>query len=245
MVVEVDRTQGFGSPSSLHLVGPGAGAAVWVRSSPIATPTTGRIQMTARIRIADPAKQPQLRLAIEGRLDGQVYYKRLNFGAVERQGEFVVTPLDAQWTTCTISRTDLPVTGLSELRVGFDLMSDGEVWIDEVQVQDLWFEEREADELMIQASTAASQARQGGLYDCRLFLDGYWPSFLRRNVKLPDAREAVPQIAGPPVALPDPPIVARGKRAAGPPSDAGKKSNWLERTSERNKNWWPSWMKWR
>jgi len=243
VVVEVDRTQGSSSPSSLHLVNPGAGAQVWVRSNPIPAPTTGRIQMKAQIRIADPNKQPQLRLAIEGRLEGQVYYRRLNFGAVERPGEFVVAPLGQAWTGCAISRIDLPIAGLTDLRVGFDLMSDGEVWIDDVQVQDLWLDEREADELLIRASTAASQARLGGLNDCRLFLDGYWPSFLRRNVKLPDGRDAAPQIAGPPAApLQEPPISMRGKRAV---NDGGKKGNLMERTGERNKNWWPSWMKWR
>jgi hypothetical protein len=201
--------------------------------------------MTARIRTADPTKQPQLRLAIEGRLDGQVYYRRVNFGVVEPGGEPVVGPLGADWASCMIARTNLPIVGFTDVRVGFDLMSDGEVWIDDVQVQDVWLDDREADELLIGASTAALQVRQGGLHDCRLFLDGYWPSFLRRNVKLPDAREAAPQIAGPPAAVPDPPMVARSKRAPAVPNEGGKKPNWLERTSERNKTWWQSWMKWR
>jgi hypothetical protein len=244
MVVEVDRTQGSGSPSSLHLVNRGA-PSVWIRSSPIPTPTTGRIQMTAQIRVPDPAKQPQLRLAIEGRLDGQVYYRRLNFGAPERAGDFVAGPLGNTWTSCTISRINLPMSGLTDLRVGFDLMGDGEVWIDDVQVQDLWLDQREADELLIRSSTARLQARDGALHDCRLLVEGYWPSFLRRNVKLPDAREAPPQIVATPPVLPDPPIAARGKRKAGAGNDEGKKQNWLDRTSERNKNWWPSWMKWK
>ena len=72
--------------------------------------------MTARVRLADPAKQPQLRLAIEGRLEGQVYYRRLNFGAIERDGESVAAPLGADWLTCTVSRTDLPLTGLTATR---------------------------------------------------------------------------------------------------------------------------------
>ncbi len=244
MVVEVDRTQGSASPSSMHLINRGPGA-VWVRSSPIATPTTGRIQVTAQIRVADPAKQPKLRLAIEGRLDGQVYYRRLNFGAPENPGDFVAGLVGGNWTECIISRTNLPISGLTDLRVGFDLMGEGEVWIDDVQVQDLWLEQREADELLIRSSTARLQARDGAFYDCRLLVDGYWPSFLRRNVKLPDAREAAPQIAGPPPMVPEPPIAARGKRKAAAATEEGKKQNWLERSTERNKNWWPTWMKWR
>ena len=215
MIVEVDRTQGSGSPSSLHIANRGAGKPVCIRSSPLPVPTTGRIQMTARIRIADPAKQPQLRLAVEGRLEGQVYYRRLNFGAIERDGESVVAPLGGEWTTCSISRADLPISGLTDLRVGFDLMSDGEAWIDDVEVQDLWLQPDEANELLKSAATADLQARSGSLNDCRLFLDGYWPSFLRRNVQLPDARETPPQSAGAAAAMQNPPIVARGKRGAG------------------------------
>jgi hypothetical protein len=244
MVVEVDRTTGSGSPSSLHLASRGAGSAVWIRSSAIAAPTTGRLQMRAKVRVADAAKQPQLRLAIEGRLDGQPYYRRINYGAAEREGEAVAGPLNTEWTTCSIARTDLPLAGLTDLRVGFDLMSEGEVWIDEVQIQDLWLADDAVTELLKSAATAEYQARSGGLQECRLFVDGYWPSSLRRQVQLPDGREVPPMnaagnIAPPPIA----PAAARGKRA--PAADSAKKQNWLERSAERNKSWWPSWPKWK
>ena len=38
----------------------------------------------------------------------------------------------------------------------------------------------------------------GRLVECRLFVDGYWPSFLRRHVQLPEGREPAP----PPVVAP-------------------------------------------
>src|SRR5256885_14390316 len=124
-----------------------------------------------------------------------------------------------------IAESILTYMSYTDLRAGFVLKGDGEVCIDDVQVQDLWLEDREARELLIGASTADLQARLGGLNDCRLFLDGYWPSFLRRNVKLPDAREAAPQIAAT-AAVQDPPITARGKRALAAPNEDGKKPNW-------------------
>ena len=40
-----------------------------------------------------------------------------------------------------------------------------------------------------------------------------------------------------------PPLGMRPKRAAA--NENGKKPNWLDRTAERNKTWWPSWMKWK
>jgi hypothetical protein len=244
MVVEVDRVQGSNSASSLHLASRGASGPVWIRSSPLATPTTGRIRMAARVRISDPSKQPQLRLAIEGKLEGQVYYRRVNVGSQEREGDDPAPPLGIQWATYSISRVDLPVSGLTDLRVGFDLMSEGEVWIDEVQVQDLWLQDEEYNELFKSAPTANLQAQSGRLNECRLFVEGYWPSFLRRHVQLPDVKENVLATAGAAAEASKPPITVRPAwPAAAPVKEAGKKPNWLERTAERNKSWWPSWMK--
>ena len=69
--------------------------------------------------------------------------------------------------------TDLPLTGLTELRIGFDLMGEGEVWIDEVQLFDLWFEENERDELLKGIATADVQVSAGQLTDGQRFLDSY------------------------------------------------------------------------
>src|SRR6185369_7560359 len=91
-----------------------------------------------------------------------------------------------QWTTQSFALTDLPIGRLSELCVGFDLMSDGEVWIDDVQVQDLWLDTAEYNELMKSALTAELQAQSGRMNEARLFVEDYWSSFLRRNVQLPD-----------------------------------------------------------
>jgi hypothetical protein len=151
--------------------------------------------MKARIRLPDGAPQPQLRLAIEGKLDGQVYYRRANVGLSET-GSSPATPLVAgQWTTQTIALDDLPTAGLTDLCVGFDLMSDGEVWIDDVQVHDLWLDAVEYNELIKSAPTAELQAQSGRLNEARMFVEDYWPSFLRRNVQLPDGREAAPAAA--------------------------------------------------
>jgi hypothetical protein len=243
MIVEVDRTQGSASPSSLHLANRGAGAPVWVRSSPLAPPTTGRVQMTARIRVADARQQPQLRLAVEGRLEGQVYYRRLNVGAAERAGDAPSQALTTKWDEYSIMRVDLPFAGLSELRVGFDLMSEGEVWIDDVRVQDLWLQTDEYDELIQRAATVRNQVRPGRLNECWLFVDGYWPSFLRRHVQLPEGREAVP----PPVAAATgglSPVVGELPEGGSAASDPAASLQRPARATER-KSWLPSWWRWK
>jgi len=152
-----------------------------------------------------------------------------------------------QWTTQTIALADLPTSGITELCVGFDLMSDGEVWIDDVQVRDLWLNSDEYNELIKCVFTANQQAKSGSLNEARLFVDGYWPSFLRRNVQLPDGQNAPTTSAGAnaprkPASgitsiLPTIPSVAKAKdREKDKEREKEVKKPWW--SAERVRNWW-------
>src|SRR5206468_3661967 len=88
ITVEVDRRMAKEGTSSLHVVSrrptdAGTAPVVWIRSDVIATPTTGRLAIWVWLKTPDPRRQPKLRLAIEGRLDGQPYYRRANVGQSE------------------------------------------------------------------------------------------------------------------------------------------------------------------
>ena len=231
----MDTRQGRLTPRSLHVVSRptlgGRAPVVWVRSAPFAPPKTGRASLVAWIKIANPAKQPLLRLAIEGKLlDGQPYYRNARLGASEDGRP--VKPLTADWAMYRYPLADLPLSGLTELRVGFDLMGEGEVWIDDVQLFDLWFEEHERDELLKNIATADVQVTAGQLSDGQRFLDGYWARFLSRHGQLPDIRPAT--AAGGERGKPDP-IAARPMAAdpAKPPkAKAESPSTW-----KRIKGW--------
>lgn len=241
---------GVSTPSCLRLVRQGGSMPLWVRSSPLTVPATGRLQMAAALRIADLKAQPQLRLAIEGRWQGQVYYRRINVGRPERPDDPAPPELSTHWARFAISVPDLPLSGLSDLRVGFDLMSDGEVWIDDVQVYDLWLEEREYDELLKSASAARLQVETGRLHECRLFLESYWPALLRRHVPL----EEPPAVTALPPGLPAQPqprrllpsISGRGRPAWPPPAETPPtRPRGPASTAESDKSWLPSWLRWR
>jgi len=127
----------------------------------------------ARIKTTGSQKPP-LRVAAEGRLaNGAIYYKPAD-----------VTPLTGQWPEqpFVMLVADLPVEGMTGLRVGFDLMGPGEVWVDEVRVYDKWFLENERDELMILSAVAASSLNKGKIRDCHRILTGYWPQFLMQYI---------------------------------------------------------------
>jgi hypothetical protein len=221
-VVEVDRTGGQDGGRSLHLASrpPMAGLAapvVWVRSEPFEPSQTGRIQVVAWMRVADPDVQPQLRLAIEGRRDGQVYYRYGKIGLNE-QNQPAPSRIGGEWTRCAISVTDLPLTGLTKLQVGFDLMGAGEVWIDNVQIVDLWLEGPEHSEILKNAAIAQMQCGAHQLPDCQRFVDGYWPRFLRQHAPPVDPRPD--SLVAPPKA----PAPAAGAAPADAP--AASRSTW-------------------
>jgi hypothetical protein len=155
------------------------------------------------LKTNDVAKQPPLRLAIEGKLDGQTYYRCAKVGA-ENQAAL----LQNEWRHFRFQVTDLPPQGLTDLKIGFDLMGTGEVWIDDVQLLDMWFFNHERDELLKRIAAADFQLEQGAIADCAKFLDSYWPrlliqetpapSRLAQNVPLPPTKSGpLPKNANP------------------------------------------------
>jgi hypothetical protein len=161
------------------------GAVAWIRSDPIPVPTSGRISVMVRVKTLDTDQQPPLRLAIEGRLNGQTYYRFANVGA---QGK----PLNDDWgeQPFLVHIDDLPVNGLTDLQIGFDLMGAGQVWIDQVQVFDMWFLPKERDELMIKFGLAKRALNKGEITSCLRVLSGYWSKFLNHNVAADEVRTA-------------------------------------------------------
>jgi hypothetical protein len=194
MTIGPNNQEHFAGAQSLRMSSQGPVA--WIRSDPFPPPKTGRIAVMVRLKIQDPAKQPPLRLAIEGRrLDGKTYYKPFN--VVQNPREQLLTG-DWGQKPFVMLVSDLSTQELADLRVGFDLMGPGEVWIDDVQVYDRWFPKNERDDLLIMSGLAARSLSMGKLADCQQILSGYWPQFLQEYVSLSEPRvAAVPAGATP------------------------------------------------
>lgn len=195
-VAAVEAVDPKGGAASMRLENGGMGAA-WVRSSPFPNPLTGRLALSCWVRTdaAGLQQQTSLRLAFEGRQNGLVWYKFATIGGAR-------TPLASQWTQYLFQVDALPAN-VGDLRVGFDLMTAGKVWIDDVQVLDLPFDENERNELAKIIAVADFQLGGGQLSDCRQTLESYWPMFLATQVPA-----GPPQLArgpGPAAALPKPP----------------------------------------
>jgi hypothetical protein len=212
-IVEVDAKQPFNGRHALHMQVTGKQVAS-ARSQPFEPPKTGRISVLVWARTRDAAKQPSLRLAID---DGQTYYRFAPLGLGEG-----VEKLSTKWERPYLFHLDeLPATGIKQLMVRFDLMGKGEVWIDAVQVFDLYFFKPERTELRKNVATAHFDLLADRIVDCEQFLKGYWPRFVIEHVPPPR------------VAVVDRPVPIR---------DA------TQPTEERREGWqryMPRWPKWK
>jgi hypothetical protein len=153
-------------------------------SQPISAPATGRLSMAVWLRIESPDRQPPLRLALEGKWNGSDYYRYAQVGRAA-DGGMSNSPLGTEWEQYIFQVDDLPLTSLSSLRMRFDLMGEGEVWIDDVQLYNLAFSNPEIVELMKLIALLDYKLQCGNVGDCVRLLDGYWPRFLVENVPLP------------------------------------------------------------
>jgi len=203
----------------------GRQSAVLKSSGPVATlagptfeaPETGRLLMSVWLRVSDPSVQPPLRLALEGRLDGRPYYR---FAAVGQgvQG----AAISKTWRSYLFRVDDLPLTGLTQLGVRFDLMGPGEVWIDEVQVSSVILSQPELFQLQKTVATARFALEKHLWGDGRRLLDSYWPRFLVRHVAPVDlpARESVRDDEG---------LAPQAAKRDVPPAVEKKPAGWLDR----------------
>ncbi len=173
--IRLDRTVQRGGPQSVHLSS--AGAAGGLVSHAFAPPRTGRLAISVWLRTAEQGQQPPFRVAIEGRTTGPTYYRFHQFGR-EAQGQEAVRPIPAQWTQFVIEANDLPLEGLSAVRVRLELLGAGEVWVDELQLCELAFDRREHKELLRLLTPGDVQLQNGRISDCIQLLEGYWPRFL-------------------------------------------------------------------
>lgn len=198
--VRLDERDQHGGVHSLVLSSSGPVASL--TSHAFVPPTTGRLSMLVWLKVADERRQPALRLAVQGRYEGQEYYRYAPVG----QGQAVT--LTTEWTEYEFGIDDLPLEGLTDLQVRFDLMGEGQVWIDDVQLHHLRFNRKEYLELSKKIFLADSYLKQGQYADCVRVLEGYWPQYLTTHVTLTEgplaSRPPHPRVSGPPNVPPQP-----------------------------------------
>ncbi len=191
-----------------------------LRSDPFPAPNTGRLSVLMWLKTENAQNQPPLRLAVEGVYDDRQYYVFAPVGL----GQAKAQQLKEEWSQFLLQIDDLPATGLDKLRVRFDLMGPGKVWIDNVQTNDLLFSDTPERPEMVQlrkiVAVADAQLQSNKLGDCLHELDGYWPKFLAAYVQLPQGPVAnqplVPPSGNQPIQQAPAPPGKQATRPSGP-----------------------------
>jgi len=182
--VLLDNSQGHESNASLKLIS--QGEPVWVRSNRFKVPQTGRLSVTAYLRIDNLTNQPPLRIAIEGETKKSTYYRFGVVGSLAPEAE--EKQINDQWRRFAVHFDDLPTGELRDLRIGFDLMDKGSVWIDNVSVHDRWFDENDAKAMtQLLAGATPLMENPSSFEGCRRVLESYWPRFLDEYIEIESA----------------------------------------------------------
>jgi hypothetical protein len=166
--------------------------ASWIRSQTFDVPKTGRLSISVWMR-TPAAQQPPLRIAVESNRNG--YYR---FGST---GSLAVDDASNQigttWRQYVVHFDDLPLEADAKLRVGFDLMNSGEVWIDRVELYDRLFDANDIQALTQRLAAARALVDSKLDYDlCRRMLNGYWLRFLNESIGSVDSVDELPQGTG-------------------------------------------------
>ncbi|MBP3531994.1 MAG: hypothetical protein J6K25_12570 [Thermoguttaceae bacterium] len=197
---------------------------------PFETPSTGRLCAQIRFGVPADATELPLRLCLTGRLDGKPYSRQMLIGpsvldrarnaAAESRSEDGVV-----WVRDSFLFDYLPLVGLSETSLRFDLLGPGTVWIDDVQLFKLGFSDDEQKALKRLVGIAEYRVSQDRILDLLQFLDGYWARSFREEIPdgspLLESRRRATDAAAP----------------AETPVKEEKKKNALEKAFDRLKFW--------
>ena len=157
-------------------------------SQPFATPTSGRLWVQISVGVAPNASELPLEVCLTGRKNGEPYVRRLTIGdtflkKIQKQKAQQVDS-GIVWHTDVILFDQLPLDGLENLSLCFELIGPGEVWLDQIQLYRLAFATSEQTELMKLINMTEYRASKGRVVEVMFTLDGYWPELLRDQ--LPD-----------------------------------------------------------
>ncbi len=194
-------------------------------SQPLPLSGSGRLAVTAWLRTDSTARQPAFRLAVQGTYYGQPYYRYAAIGAPPS-----TVKITQGWTQYVFLITDLPLQGLTDLRVRLDLMGPGRVWVDDVAVYDMLFNQREMVQLSKEISEAKVLLQRKQWADALFRLQGFWSQLLLHRVPPPAAK----------MAARTPPAGSSAATASGEApasSQEGRGGSFWQR-------WLPRWLRW-
>jgi hypothetical protein len=188
------ETSGWESEHALRLKHQArSGAKPWIVSDPIQPPPTGRLAVSLRVRALGEQgareRPAQLRVAIEGWTNGTPL----------RRDKILTPPMDGAWQEepLWLEVEDVGADEVEQLRLTIDLLSPGEVWVDDIRLYDFFLTEPERSELQSRAFLAIERLRRGHLTPAAKLFDSHWGRYLMAlRVQAPAAEATIAPQAG-------------------------------------------------
>ena len=196
---KVERETGGAKEGDFSLHIDGSSKVTWIRKRLTEIPETGRLSILVWMKTKDSKSQPAVRVCVDGKLGSKEYYRFGEFGSLaKRQSRLVSNSSDPSqlaedWKPFAVHFDDLPAEGLSELMIGVDVYGSANMWIDQVQVFDRWFDENDRIAITQILARAAHQLQvEKDFAGCYHTLEGYWPKFLLEYSKKPSRTALLP-----------------------------------------------------
>ena len=178
----IDNHTAASGKSSLHLFCDGWPTAVY--SKEIAADATGRFTVSLWVK-KDP--NVPLRCFIRAKCGNKNVYREM---LLYRELEESIVNQQGEWRQHFFHINDLPLENMDKLCIGFELPQQGEAWIDNINISDLYFSEFEQRELYKTLLPLKTKFANGELEYCWQYQQGYWPQFLMDCVELRNAPSA-------------------------------------------------------
>lgn len=183
-------TSAFRGTSSLRLDNSSGGnAPLWLQSTPLRLPKTGRMAVELWIRKETGTEEPKVRLMLQGRRSDGSRYERSRFLGKSAAD----APISDRWETAPLVLlvSDLPTSGIDELRVEIDLIGSGTIYVDEVKTYDVYLHPDERNLIRNEIFAASEPFRDPSLTvqldEIDRLWKSYWGEYLRRYVPLTTA----------------------------------------------------------
>ncbi len=225
VTVQRDSNRPQSGRHSLHLQRvPGedgsAGSFAGVRGNWFRPPTSGRLAVVASLRTSAPRQLSAARMVIEGRIAGDLVSVHREVGRGDDNDSSL---LSEQWAPFVVTVKDLHLAQVEQLRIGFDLSGEGDLWVDNVQCFDVWLDDDEHEELLGAVNVALEEFQKGNFRNCQNFLDSHWGQALRLRMPLHGIRGHHL----------DAPVVARAEATEPPGASGGRRPDFHVPASKR------------
>lgn len=157
-----------------------------VTSAIFSASDSGRLVLSASVRASAP-NQVALRLLVEETSSRAAWQQFIGRGTPYAIGE--------QWQRFELPINDLPTDRAAQFRVRIDAIGEGDVWVDEVLLEDPAFTRDELASLSHAINDADKHLEDGRLLACLRFFESYWPLYLEANIPAPQIAERKPNEA--------------------------------------------------